>query len=181
MRITDTRARPYVCDNVHTRRFNEIIDMMNTHGYDSPALMFGERAPFEKDICKTMEIDLDCTDFDLDCQFPEMPQYNTLFCCELIEHLLNPLWFLRQARELMTDDSYMYVTYPIQPHRYWSPIHFHEYDRSRFLYLLRDAKLDVVDYKEFVWWKPIKGIRPIIRNTPIGWRKQQIYVLKRGL
>jgi len=181
MRITDTKISPTVDYNVYDRRFNETIKMINCWGYGNTALMFGEKAPFETAICKELDIELHCTNFNLDYEFPIITQrHDTMFCCELIEHLLNPLWFFSQARDLMTDKTLMYLTYPIQPHWAWCAGHFHEYDRSRFLYLLREAGLEVVDYKQYINWKSIRGIRPIIRNTPLGWLKQQIYVLKKG-
>ena len=180
MKITDTKISPTVDYNVYDRRLKEVFTLINKHGMADPVLVFGEPALFEIEISRLNNRKFHYTNFDLNYKFNEMEEYNTMFCCELIEHLLNPLWFFSQARNLMTDKTLMYITYPIQPHWAWCAGHFHEYDRSRFLYLLREAGLEIVEYKQYINWKGIKGIRPIIRNTPLGWLKQQIYVLKKG-
>jgi len=182
MKILDPKVGPTVDYDVVDRRFKEMQSMIKKHGIDGPSLVFGERAPFEAELSRIYsKNEFHYTNWDLNYQFPIVTKkYNTMFCCELIEHLLNPLWFFLQARELMTEDTLMYLTYPIQPHWAWCACHFHEYDKSRFLYLLREAGLDIVDYKEVIMWKRITGIRPIIRNTPLGWLKIQIYVLEKG-
>jgi hypothetical protein len=181
MKILDPKVGPTVAYNVIDRRFKEIQGMIKKHSTIDPVLVFGERAPFEVELSRIYNIDFTYTNWDLNYQFPIITEkYNTMFCCEVIEHLLNPLWFFQQARELMTEDTLMYLTYPIQPHWAWCACHFHEYDKSRFLYLLREAGLDIADYKELIMWKRITGIRPIIRNTPFGRLKIQLYVLKKG-
>ena len=184
MKIQDPKQSPTVDYNVIDRRFREMQKMIEKHGFGlgHDVLVFGERAPFEHELSKLLGVKFNYTNFDLDGEFPSgIPEnIDTMFCCELIEHLLNPLWFFRQAREIMTDDTLMYVTYPIQPKWAWCDCHWHEMDKSRFRYLLREAGLEIVDYKQYINWKRPLGIRPIIRNTPFGWLKQQIYVLKKG-
>jgi len=182
MKILDPKVGPTVAYDVVDRRFKELKKMVDKHSLVIPVLVFGERAPFEAELNRIYSnSNFNYTNWDLNYQFPAISKkYKIMFCCELIEHLLNPLWFFLQARELMVEDTLMYLTYPIQPHFFWCACHFHEYDKSRFLYLLREAGLEIVDYKEYIQWKRITGVRPIIRNTPIGWLKQQIYVLKKG-
>ena len=183
MKILDPKAPAinYIQD-MNEPRYVAVKNMIKKYGIKQPVLVFGEPAPFESKLSQEYGIPFFYTNFDLNYKFSDLYITNikTMFCCELIEHLLNPLWFFRQARVLMTDETLMYLTYPLQPHAFWCDCHFHEYDKSRFLYLLRESGLEVVDYKEYINWKAIKGIRPIIRNTPLGWLKQQIYVLKKG-
>lgn len=182
MKIMDPKAGPTIDHNVFDRRFKETVQLIDIYGVGGLVLVFGERSNFELEISKRVGEKFTYTNFDLNYEFKlrDDYKYDTLFCCEVIEHLLNPLWFFLQARAMMGPKSLMYLTYPIQPHPFWCGCHFHEYDKSRFRFLLREAGLVIVDYREYVQWKRITGIRPIIRNTPMGWLKQQIYVLKKG-
>jgi len=180
MKLLDPKVGPSATYNpIDDRRFHAVLALIAKHGYSPPIQVFGEKAPFEELLEKEFDIQFRYTNFDLNYPFPPMVVIPTLLCFEVIEHLLNPLLFLLEVRNLMNSTSHLYLSYPIQPYAFWSPWHFHEYDKSRFLYLLREAGLSIVDYQELKLWKRITGIRPIIRNTPLGRLKIQLYVLKK--
>ena len=180
MKIIDPKA-PATNDFVKNDdiRLKGVTDFIDRYGLKEPVLVFGEQAPFERKISELYGKRFHYTNYDLNYATPYWDWAKTLFCCEVIEHLLNPLLFFNEMRRIMADDSIVYLTYPIQPHVFWSACHFHEYDKSRFHYLLYQARLGIVDYKEIKVWKKITGIRPIIRNTPLGRLKIQIYVLRK--
>ena len=181
MKLLDPKVGPSATYNpIDDRRFYAVRDLIYKYGLLPPVQVFGEKAPFEELLEKELGIQFKYTNFDLNYPFPKMDKASVLLCFEVIEHLLNPLLFLLEIRKIMWPESLLYLSYPIQPYAFWSPCHFHEYDKSRFLYLLREAGLSIVDYQELKLWKRITGIRPIIRNTPLGRLKIQLYVLKKG-
>lgn len=87
--------------------------------------------------------------------------------CEVIEHLCNPLLFLRRLKALASFDV-MVVTWPIRPSWLWTNLHFHEMRLDRFEYLLGRAGYELVAYnKDKIpthWTSVFKGVRPTIRH-----------------
>lgn len=62
-------------------------------------------------------------------------------CLDVIEHLLNPLNFLKKLREEMDLNSRLVVTYPHSNSFFWNKKHWHEFYENEFLYLLKRAGL----------------------------------------
>ncbi len=147
-------------------------------GIYNPVLVIGRKSEFEDSLSRHYDIKFRYTCFDLNYQFPILSKYNTVLCFQVIEHLLNPLLFMQEIWKLMNKDSLLYISYPIQPKYFWSSGHFHEYDKSRFHYLIKESGFEIIGYKEKIMWRRIKGVRSIIRNTPLGWCKHQYYCLK---
>ena len=98
--------------------------------------------------------------------------YETILCFQVIEHLLNPLLFLSECRNFLTDDGILYVSYPAHLTKmYWNSGHFHEYDRSRFLYLIKEAGFKVVKYQKRFMWSSL--------NNPLKWCWHNYYKLEK--
>jgi hypothetical protein len=107
---------------------------------------------------------------------------NTVWCFEIIEHLVNPLLFLWWLNSICNKKTRIFLTYPIRPRLFWARTHFHEYDKKRFRYMLKCAGYKIVRYQQRTHWRPdwwfyLSGIRPFLRLT-IGRCKQQFYELK---
>lgn len=117
---------------------------------------------------------------DLDKWTAPLEKYKTIFCFEVIEHLMSPRFFLERLKEYMTEDSILFLTYPRRIELMWTDIHFHEYSKTRFRHLLKESGFVIEDYEQH-WWLNHKfkiGIRPILRLTPIGAIRTQVYKLR---
>ncbi len=147
-----------------------------------PVLVTGKRTEFEPHLEDYFGEKFRYTAFDLNDEWDDMEatSFNTILCFQVIEHLLNPLLFLQMCKRYLDEDGLLYISYPLHNFKaFWTSGHFHEYDKSRFHYLVKESGFKIVDYKERIMWRRIKGIRPIVRNTPLGWCKHQYYCLKK--
>jgi hypothetical protein len=91
---------------------------------------------------------------------------DVVFAFEVIEHLQNPLWFMRELKKL-TDGS-IYVIIPCNPRWLWHEKHFFEMDRKHFeKWILKPLDLRIVRYKKILfvgsWRKYLIGFRPLFR------------------
>jgi 2-polyprenyl-3-methyl-5-hydroxy-6-metoxy-1,4-benzoquinol methylase len=88
---------------------------------------------------------------------------------EIIEHLMNPLWFLWQVRQALKPDGTLCLSTPInKPKFFWRPDHFHEVDEYRLNRLIERAGFEIIRRERKRFYR-INGLRSIIR-----------YVLKTG-
>jgi len=89
--------------------------------------------------------------------------FDAVFAFELIEHLMNPLWFLRQVRRVLKNEGRLFLSTPInKPKFLWREDHFHEFDEYRLDLLLSKAGLQVVRREKYRFYR-ITGVRPVIR------------------
>ena len=106
-------------------------------------------------------------------------KYDTVFCFEIIEHLMSPWMMLDRLIYWINKDTDVFITYPRRIELFWTDHHFHEYSRKRFLHMIDDCGYKVINYE---WhWFPVwsfKGIRPILRLTPLGMIRNQFYKLR---
>ena len=110
---------------------------------------------FSVKISSTGESDLDASRIS--------GKYDTILAFEIIEHLMNPLWFLRQVRESLNPDGVVYLSTPInKPKFLWRHDHFHEFDEYRLTSLVDKAGF-IVHRKERARFYSKVGIRPLIR------------------
>ena len=99
---------------------------------------------------------------DLDIE-PLSGQYDYVTAFEIIEHLMNPLWFLRQIHSVLKPEGRLYLSTPInKPKYFWRHDHFHEFDEYRLGLLIERAGFEVVRKERKRFYK-INGIRPIFR------------------
>ena len=103
-----------------------------------------------------------------------------IFCFEVLEHLMNPLFFLKNARF----KKYLFITYP------YSPIlqgkrHFHEMTDDQFYTLIDEAGLKIVYHDKFRNFNTLKiifsGFRPLIKffMQLVGLSYINFYVLEK--
>lgn len=147
-------------------RFSQTVDFIgNVSGI---ALDIGERNNLSKYIESRNDVTIINTVSDLDYSIEydySCSLFDTVFCFEVIEHLLNPRMFFDNLSKIINRESNIFLSYPSRPKFLWNnDEHFHEYDRLRFDYLLEKTGFRIVREKNiYVRRKPI-GIRPIIRN-----------------
>jgi len=113
------------------------------------------------------EITVDQIDSD-DFNFDKLPpgKADVVFAFEVVEHLQNPLFFMRELKELT--DGPIYVLIPCNPRFLWHKEHFFEMDRKHFeKWILNPLDLKIVRYKKMYFvanWKTyLIGFRPLIK------------------
>jgi SAM-dependent methyltransferase len=93
--------------------------------------------------------------------------YDTIFCLEVIEHLMNPLRLLEQINRILEPDGKVFLSTPKhKPHFLWDKYHFTELDEYRFNALVTRAGFESVRIRFFrtmpIWWY-FTGFRPFLR------------------
>jgi SAM-dependent methyltransferase len=114
-------------------------------------LDIGERNPLTERLEGRNGVKIDNTNVDLDYAIPIKDDiYDVLICSHIIEHLFNPLFFLKALYWVMEDNATLYIIAPIKP--YWitpARCHFHEMDYRNFKRLVHKAGFRVVDWYEY--------------------------------
>ncbi len=154
---------------------------------DGPVLDIGPANDFGRDLAAHYRVELANTEGDLDFDEwrpdREAPAgaFAAVFAFEVIEHLMNPLFFLVRLRRFCRPGARVFITYPVRPRFLWSDIHWHEIDRRRFLFLVDQAGYEVVRYQERLLWREwsfyLTGLRPFLRLT-LGRTRSQMYELR---
>lgn len=95
--------------------------------------------------------------------------FKTVFCFEVIEHILNPMLFLNRLKDFIADDADIYISFPSgRPQFLWTAGHFHEYSKDRAEKLFEMAGYQIIrsERSSIIWKKPgdyFKGFRPLLR------------------
>jgi len=129
-------------------------------------LDIGERNPLTERFEKLKGLKIQNTIGDLDCLTLE-GGYDSVFCFEVIEHLMNPLNLLLQIHSVLRPSGRLFLSTPKhKPHFLWGEHHFTEYDEKRLGALIARAGFVIERNAEFrtmpLWWHFL-GIRPLIR------------------
>lgn len=102
-------------------------------------------------------------DGDLNYAFGLHSYYNTVTSFEVIEHLQNPLLYLTECFELLSDKGVLYLTTPVR----WifkGKYHFHEYSKDELLFILEEAGFKDIKIERITAFDiSTIGIRPLIR------------------
>lgn len=129
----------------------------------SKVLDIGSRNPITNLIEEKFGLDIRNTTRDVDTE-PLEGNYNFVLCFEVIEHLMNPLWFLKNVKRILEPNGTLYLSTPInKPKFLWRDDHFHEFDEARLGHLIEKAGFTIVK-QEKVSFNQAIGIRPLIRK-----------------
>jgi len=93
---------------------------------------------------------------------------------------MSPWLMLERLKFFISPETDIYLTYPRRMEMFWTHHHFHEYSKKRFRYMLSDLRYTIREY-DWWWYHPLyfpKGIRPLLRLTPIAMTRQQFYRLR---
>ena len=172
---------------VETQRMRHTLAFLQG-GAPGPLLDIGPANDFGRELGEKLGVSVAHTEGDLDFDgwrpVPPPPDggYPTVLCFEVIEHLMNPLFFLTRLRAFTGPGTRLYVTYPLRPRPFWSDIHWHEIDRRRFRFLVEQAGWRIERYRQVSLWREwsfyLTGLRPFLRLT-IGKTRSQMYELRR--
>ena len=160
-------------DPMTRRRLDQYLAFFTD--FDSPVLDIGPPNPMRFEIERTMQqrgtkVEIDNTvetDLNETVQAPH-GSYGTILCFEVIEHIMNPLNFMRQLRALMVPGGVVYISTPRLPLMsiLSSTYHFTEYKPAQLTQLFRWAGFLVERecvFSVFPWWYIILGFRPAWR------------------
>jgi SAM-dependent methyltransferase len=130
------------------------------------ALDIGERNPLTEQIEKLLGLSLDSTEGDLD-EVSIPGRYDYVFSFEVLEHLFNPLWHMKQIRNCLNPGGRVFLSTPVgKPHFLWSLHHFHELHPREFRSLVECAGLRIETLRmERIrpWAFYFTGLRPFAR------------------
>lgn len=118
---------------------------------------------------KAIGCELENTPHGLDFDLDELPyddgRFDFLFHHQTIEHLLNPLYHLRECHRILKSRGLLFLTTPVAvlPPILWLGDHFHEFDRRRLIDLLSVAGFEVVKCKRLRYYWRWGLFRPILR------------------
>lgn len=95
-------------------------------------------------------------------------RYSVITCFEVLEHLQNPLWFIRQLRLMLKPGGVIYLSAPGRQIPFWGEYHFLEYTPEHLQkWLLNPEGLEIVRFKKVRIPHPLRfyfsGIRPFLR------------------
>ncbi|MFN0157265.1 MAG: methyltransferase domain-containing protein [Bacteroidota bacterium] len=109
---------------------------------------------------------LEC-DFNIEIASPSK-QYNMVTCFEVFEHVMNPLQFMVNIRDLMATGGVLYLSTPKQTWSTWYTWehHFAEYKVPQLIACFEYAGFKVEKYRvfdPFPLWFHFTGFRPFAR------------------
>lgn len=142
-------------------------------GLENPKMNFIK----ERTDIKVDQIVVEDFNFDL---LPKKKKYDVIFCFEIIEHLQNPLFFIRELKSILKDNGVIYLTTPSNPKWLKYEYHFNEMNREileRWIFTPEDLKIERHWKFNFMndWRAMFFGIRPIIRAIRNGFDFRPIF------
>lgn len=166
MRDTDSVRSPFFVgtdtpeSSYNFRRYQYTLGFIRElHG---DVLDCGERSLLTELIEEKFGVKIDNTEGDLDVR-PIRGKYDFVLAFEIIEHLMNPLWFLMQVKGALREKGVLYLSTPVnKPKFFWRHDHFHEFDEYRLEKLLDRAGFTIVRRERKRFYR-INGVRPVIR------------------
>lgn len=165
------------------KRAERIKKFVSRHllGKAEIALDCGMSNPVGDHIAETLDLELINTVGDLDFNYTALKRkYDVVFCFEILEHLMAPKYFLKTLSPIITEKTQIFISYPSRPKFLWTEFHFHEYDKKRFEYLMKECGYRIIAWERvrapFSFKSCVLGIRPFLRQA--GKYKNLIYAKK---
>lgn len=152
------------------RFVDKIIPFLNVNHGDL-CLDFGERNPKMEYIKERLNINvvqIEGFDFNFDRFIGYYNSSDVIFALEVVEHLQNPLWFMRELKKCLKKNGSIYVTIPCNPRWLWMDGHYNEIPKKHFeKWILKPLGLKIKRYKRINFvhdWKGLfLGTRPLMR------------------
>jgi hypothetical protein len=99
--------------------------------------------------------------------WPQTGVVQTVLMTEVLEHILNPLNFMKELKEAVVFDD-LIMSWPNRPSWLWTRNHFHEMDIHRFRYLCKLSGYEIIRVMKRAqpetWYNRFRGIRPFFRS-----------------
>jgi len=172
-----------------TKHIKELLNFIDKTYIDKSLTYadIGNPNPKMNMLKKVTGIDVDqiaVSDFNFD-SLPKKKKYDVVFCFEVLEHLQNPLFLMRELKSILKDSGTIFLTMPSNPYFLCHDYHYNEIRKKKFVkWILNPLDLVLTKYKKrnFVndWRAIFLGVRPIIRGIrnrdfrPTLWALMQI-------
>lgn len=89
--------------------------------------------------------------------------YGTILFFDTLEHLVNPLVFMKSVNRLLIEGGIAYISIPQRPMWLWTKHHWHEIEPSRCEHLFKEAGFKKEWGKKNSYWKFSPGFVPLVR------------------
>ncbi len=161
-------TKEYESNPRHIRRWELTIEWLKQFDIKGHYLDCGDGTEMTNMLMRSFPIGVTNTNYDLNyargfCKKIDI-KFDGAFAFEVIEHLLNPLIFMRDVA-LNTD--IIYLSTPINRPKWMrnKELHFHEFNYNELVHLIEVAGFKIVDEKRIncTTWKMITGFRPLLR------------------
>lgn len=139
------------CSNARNKKSLQLVIENSSHEIGSPILDVG----FGNSLMREMLMDkfriIETSDLNMDCEpYPKSwtDRFQTIFSFETIEHLLNPLFHLRELWRIIRPGGYLYIVTPNDYSLVYKvqhilslkhPTHFHQFNVRELRALLKIA------------------------------------------
>ncbi len=106
-------------------------------------------------------------DFDIDGRLSDFFPKDIILSCEILEHLMNPLYHLIEVKKILKPNGTLYLTTPKKKFEFlWTRWHWHEMSLERLTFLFDKAGFKIVKRRKALtrsWWFYLTGFRPFLR------------------
>lgn len=112
-------------------------------------------------------------------------KYKTIFCFEVLEHVQNALFFIRNLKNILDDDGILYLSTPNRFSFMWSSCHYYEMSGDILQKFLCNPLNLVITRKKRIWkglrlsYKNFIGIRPLLRLPFLLFDNTWIYEIRK--
>ncbi len=94
--------------------------------------------------------------------------FDVILCLEVLEHLQNPLFFMRNVKAMLKLGGVIYLSLPARPRFLWTKHHFFEMNKRHLTkWILNPLGLEIIKTKRMRighhWWFYFSGVRPFLR------------------
>ncbi len=154
-----------------SKYFRNMVKFIN--GFKEPCVDIGKynsKIKYISEQCHVNIKQIEVEDFNFD-EFPSdlHGKCKTIICFEMLEHMQNPLFFMKQMKSILSEDGSIFLSMPGRPEILRTKYHFVELTPKRFLkWILIPMDMQIIRYKKLrivrkAWWFYFKGFRPLLR------------------
>jgi len=163
-----------VTDKVMTKVVEKLLSHIGKDKIQEYGLSFadiGTPNPKMEKLKELLRIAVDqiaVPDFNFD-PLPKHKKYDVIFCLEVLEHLQNPLFLMRELKSILSDIGTIFLTMPSNPYFLKYDYHFNEMRKKDFIkWILDPLDLVLVRHRRYNFmrdWRALfVGIRPLLRS-----------------
>jgi len=181
VRLTKEELWPDKLPNAFLNRARETVQYLETQDFCGKTIVdCGEDNPLKTIIANTLGVYIYSVDWDFNEEHTIVPvlEPDVILCFEVLEHLYNPLLFLKTLKRMMKIGGVLYLSTPYQRPQILKAIHhYHEIPTDRLMWLFDAAGLKVEEMTKITiagkWYNHLHGVRPMLRY----WQKTRLYKL----